>query len=141
MFSTLSPWTRAVLARSPIPSKFSPRSVSSSTLLLLQYLESLISPSPPSLLICRTRSVSSDARVHLPTLMTSYGYVLPLRRRPDARNAVRVCALRCSSLLTTLVDVFHSVRHRLCTRSCGCVGSCPSRTRACTCALIGGEKP
>ena len=26
-------------------------------------------------LLCRTRSVSSDARVHLPTLMTSYGYV------------------------------------------------------------------
>jgi hypothetical protein len=73
--------------------------------------------------------------------MTSYGYALPLRRRLDARNVVRVCALRCSSLLTTLIDVFHSVRHRLCTRSCGCVGSCPSRTRACACALMSREKP
>jgi len=52
-----------------------------------------------------------------------------------------VCFVCCSSLLTTFVDVFHSVRHRLCTGISGCVGSCPSRSRACALALISREKP
>ena len=56
-------------------------------------------------------------------------------RCPECGSGVWLCVI-VPSLLTTLVDVFHSVRHRLCTRGSGCVGSCPSRTRACAFALV-----
>jgi hypothetical protein len=136
MFSTLSPWTRAALARSPIPSKFSPRSVSSSSPHLLQY---------SCFYLLRLSLQDSERIVGCTGSPADSHDVLWLRVTTEKPSRCLECGsgvcfpLCCSSLLTTLIDVFHSVRYRLCTRGSGCVGSCPSRTRAC--ALISREKP
>lgn len=139
MFSTLSRWTRAALARSPIPSKFSPRSVSSSTLFLLSPSSFFPFPLPPSLQDTERIVGCTGAPADSHDLLWLRVTTEKTSRCPECGSGVWL--FYCSSLLTTLVDVFHSVRHRLCTRGSGCVGSCPSGTRACALALISREKP
>jgi cytochrome c oxidase subunit 5b len=106
---------------------------------LLQYLKSLISSLPPSLQDSERIVGCTGAPADSHDLLWLRVTTEKSSRCPECGSGV--CFAFIPPLLTTLVDLFHSVRYRLCTRGSGCVGSCPSRTRACALPLINREKP